>query len=238
MTQHSSLDARDDMLAIADAWPDLEDMLGRTGGGPGDGMPRAVHGDRTLVINEHVSQVIADVRDWTMFLVRTLMEEVWVEVRVVDLDRGAPQIRPQPWAPPVGSTTPQLLAHIARTRVGHFTAHADEMLALAFHDDVKALRGQVERAAYPDGYRTLDTRIPCDEQGDSAEGERVPCCGTYTIRPTGATADMPDLICTADRTHRIEPAEWSRGSWKLRHGLRMDRRAAEAFARGISGDAA
>lgn len=195
--QVSALNARDDLLGIADAWPDLLDRLGREGSRASDGMPKPASRTPGLVINEYVSDVMAEVRDWTMFLVRQLLDET-------------------DWTPEHGLDTPALLTVIARERIGHFTAHQDEGLRLAFYDDVDTFRGKVMRAAYPDGYRTLDTRLPCEEHSTSDLGERIPCEGTYTVRPRKDGAE-PDLICSHDRTHRVPPAEWSRSRWRIRH---------------------
>lgn len=210
--QVSALNARDDMLAIADAWPDLLDRLGREGSSAPDGMPKPVSRTPGLVINEYISDVMAEARDWTSFLARVLTDET-------------------DWQPPVGHDTPDMLADIARNRIGHFAAHPDEMLRLAFFDEARDMRGKVTRAAYPDGYRTLDTRLPCEQCGTSDQGERTECAGTYTVRPTGNGSE-PDLICSLDRTHRIPPADWSRGRWKVRHAG-----GAAALVAAISGSA-
>lgn len=195
--QVSALNARDDLLAIADAWPDLIDRLGREGRNAPDGMPKPASRTPGLVINEYVSDVMAELTAWAMFLARVLLEET-------------------DWIAPASHDTPALLTDIARNRVGHFTAHPDEGLRLAFYDDSREMRDKVTRTAYPDGYRTLDTRLPCDQHDTSEAGERIPCPGTYTVRPRHDGAE-PDLICSADRTHRIPPSEWSRGRWKVRH---------------------
>lgn len=187
--QHSALDARDDMLAIADTWPDLTARLGRDGSNAPDGMPKPVSRTQGLVINELVSQTMADVRDWVTFLARQLVDET-------------------DWTIPAGADTPTLITTIARDRIGHFTTHPDEMLRHAFTDDCKRIRADVTRVAYPDGYRTLDTRLPC-ESGQN-------CPGTYTVRPSGSGA-MPDLVCSADRTHRVGPDIWSRTRWRHLH---------------------
>lgn len=185
--QHSALDARDDLLAIAAAWPDLEDRLGRDSGGPGDGMPRAVTPTRGLVINEHISEVMREVREWVTFIARVILDETdWTTT---------------------SSDTPALLIDIARNRIGHLTAHPDDMMREDFHRDAKHYRSVVTRAAYPDGYRTLDTRISCDTQA---------CTGTYKVRPDGQR--MPDLVCSVDRTHRLDPGVWSRLSWQNKTG--------------------
>ena len=119
--QHSALDARDDMLAIADTWPDLLDRLGRDDSSAQDGMPKQVNRTPGLVINEAVSDAMRQITAWAHFLARVLLEET-------------------DWTPPPGAGTPRLLTLIARQRIGHFTAHTDQSIRLAFHDDARAMR--------------------------------------------------------------------------------------------------
>lgn len=192
---HPAVLARNDLLAIAEAWPDLLDRLGREGSSAPDGMPKPVSRTPGLVINEHVSQCMADVREWATFLARVLIDET--------PDFAAP------------GDTADLLRTLA-DRVGHFTEHPDDGMRLAFHDDLTTHLGKVLRVAYPDGYRTLDTRVPCEHHGDSAAGERVDCAGTYTVRPR-EDGSMPDLICDRDREHRVAPNVWSRSGWRREH---------------------
>lgn len=187
--QHSALDARDDMLAIANTWPDLTARLGRDGTSAPDGMPKPVTRTRGLVINELVSQTMADIREWVTFLARQLVDET-------------------DWTPPAGTDTPGLITNIARQRIGFFTEHKDVELRVAFIDDCKKIRADVTRVAYPDGYRTLDTRLPCETTDN--------CPGAYTVRPSASGA-MPDLVCSHDRTHRVGPDVWSRTRWRHVH---------------------
>lgn len=192
--QHSALDTRDDLLAIADVWPDLVDRLARESSSAHDGMPRAKGPSTGLVLNEHISDVMGEVRDWTWFLVRVLLDET-------------------DWTPPKDHDTPTLLTSIARLRVGHFTEHPD--LGDTFADDATAMRRKVEHAAYPSGRRRVPLHVPCTEHTESDQGERVPCPGSYT-----ATLDperpglIPDMVCDHDPAHRITPLEWQRAARK------------------------
>ena len=102
-SQHSALDARDDMLAVAGAWPDLLDRLGREDSSAPDGMPKQVNRTPGLVINEAVSDALRQIAAWAMYLARVLLDET-------------------DWTPPPGAGTPRMLAVIARERIGHFTA--------------------------------------------------------------------------------------------------------------------
>ena len=192
--QHSALDARDDLLAIADTWPDLLARLGKEGSSAQDGMPRPVSRTPGLVINEQVSQVMADIRDWCMFLARQLLDE-------------------SDWTPPRGLDTPGMLAHIARTRIGFFTEHPDEGLRLGFGDDAREMRHLAERTAYPSGRRMIPLDIVCMEHDTSPAGERVKCLGEYgVLLDPDRPGLIPDMVCSLDRTHRITPAEWQRAS--------------------------
>ncbi len=196
--QHSALDARDDLLAVAATWPDLVNRLARWGSSASDGMPKGrPDPSEGSVIDMHVSKVCAEIRDWVAFLARVLVDET-------------------DWTLPARYDTGSLAAAIARQRVGHFTAHPDVHLRLAFFDDATRMRKLAEKTAYPDGYRTLDTRVPCEEHGTSPAGERIVCPGVYKIRPR-VDGSMPDMICSVDSTHRIRPEVWSRVSWKARH---------------------
>lgn len=194
--KHRALDARDDMLAIAAAWPDLLARLGREGSSAIDGMPRPASRTVGLVINERVSETMREVRDWTMFLTRVLVDEA-------------------KWTPP-RTDTPHLLTRIAHERIGHFTEHPDAMLRLAFLDDAKEMREKVEKVAYPDGIRTITMRARCEEFTTSDLGERVPCTGRLTMRPT-RYGTMPDLICSEDKTHRTPPEVYMRPGWRKSH---------------------
>lgn len=192
--QHSALDARDDMLAIVYAWPDLLTRLGRDGSAGGE----KVSGSRSpgLVINERVSDTMAAVRDWAAFLARVLLQET-------------------DWTPPRVQDTPALLHNIARTRIGHFTEHEDEGMRLAFFDDVDHHRRAVESAAYPRGVKIIPVHVECVEHTTTDLGERVPCPGEYTVRLDPERAGLiPDMICDHDRAHRITPEQWQRAARK------------------------
>lgn len=205
----SALDARDDLLAIADTWPDLLERLVQQGSSGSDGMPTAVVRDETgIEINEYVSQVHFEVMYWAQFLARVLMDEVVISWTVDG------ETFTKPWAPR-NTGVPDMLTEIARTRIGHFTSHPDKMLRLAFFDDAKDMRRKIEHAAYPQG-PALDTGIACESHDTSDKGERIICAGVYTVRPLPADT-IPDLICSVDRTHMLSPDVWSRPSWKLAH---------------------
>lgn len=194
--RHSALNARDDLLAIADAWPDLLERLAREGRAGGE----KVSGTHTpgLVLNEHVSEVMRELTSWVHFLTRVLMEEVSVDGR--------------PWRP--ASTSPaDLLREIARERIGHFTEHEDEGLRLTFCDEARDMRHLAERTAYPSGRRVIPLQIPCTEHGTSEAGERIECDGWYEVLLDPERPGLiPDMVCSVDATHRVTPAEWQRAT--------------------------
>lgn len=212
MSQHSALNARDDLLAIADAWPVLEVRLAQQGQGDRSGV-RTAPGSKPPGSLD-IIDVMFELEAWVVFLAHVLRDET-------------------DWTPP-SITTPDLLREIARFRVGHFTAHPDEMLRLAFQDEAQENRRKAESAAYPHGRRKIPLHVRCEWDDTSAEGEGVHCLGWYhaTIDPE-VTVGIPDMVCDKDGTHRITPAEWQRASRRT-----MDPSAAAALAARIRGDAA
>ena len=209
--QHSALDARDDMLAIADTWPDLEDRLGR------EEPPRGekVSGSRVpgLVINETVSQAMGEIRSWVHFLARVLMEEVTI-THTVEMPAGSVLTFTEPWRPQSTGVT-DILREIARERIGHFTAHPDQGMRLAFHDDARAMRELAERTAYPSGRKWVRVHVACLEYLTTAAGERKPCPGGYRVLLDPELPGLiPDMVCEKDGAHRISPLDWQRAARK------------------------
>ena len=196
--QHSALDTRDNMLAIADTWPDLLDRLGNEGRAGGE----KVRGTKTpgLAINEAVSDVLAELTRWVGFLVHVLIDET------------------DTWNPPRGADAPALLTHIARERLGHFTAHEDEGLRHAIADDAHRLRRLAEHTAYPTGRRWVPVHVACLEYATTDLGERTPCTGEYRVMlDPEAHGMVPDMVCELDPTHRISPLDWQRAARKSGH---------------------
>ena len=203
-----------DMSYIVNAWPDLLDRLAREGTSAISGMPKAKVYSNGLVLNEHISDTMREVSDWVWFLARVLLDET-------------------DWIPPKDHDTPILLAAIARTRIGHFTHHTDAQLALAVSDDARRLRGKVERAAYPSGVKVIPVHVLCLEHGVSDMGERVACCGEYTVRLDPEMPGLiPDMICSQDNGHRITPEQWQRAARKTSMNIEAMTRLLAAVARG------
>lgn len=191
---HPAVLAANDLHAIADAWPELRARLATGGTGTKDESGIASTSKvAPLPIRANVLDVIAEVDQWATFLARTLIEET-------------------DWTP-VGTSTPALLRQIA-ARVGHFTEHADEMLALAFADDAERLHALVTRTARPSGRRTIHIGAKCWQHGTSDLGERTPCDGNLTVIADPERASLvPDVVCDRDRDHRIDPTTWQR-AWR------------------------
>lgn len=180
------LDARDDLLSIARDWPVLGTRLAAGGPQGASGMPRPATRTIGLPVDLYVLRLRAEVTGWARTLVATL----------VATHTG--------YQPPRQHATDVLLTHVATTRLGHFTEHED---GPTFCQYAEGLAHRVHSAAWPDGFRTLPTGLPCRVEG---------CTGTYTVRPLPSGAE-PDLVCTTDRTHRVPPAVWARDRWRVQH---------------------
>lgn len=180
------LNARDDLLGIAHDWPILATRLAAGAGQVLAGMPRPATRNLALPLDVHVLALRAETTGWARSLVATLL----------GAHRG--------YQAPARHDTATLLAHVATTRLGHFTEGDD---GPAFCTYAEHLATRVHRAAWPDGFRTLPTGLPCRAEA---------CPGTYTVRPLPSGAE-PDLVCTRDRDHRVPPAEWARDRWRVQH---------------------
>lgn len=165
-TQVSALDARDDLLAIVAAWPQLVERLVPGSGKALTGMPRGGESSG-LPIDVYVSDLMREIEDrvaW--FYGQILMDET-------------------EWRPTT-STMPALLEQVAR-RSGHFTE--DEQMALGFADDAHEYRERVtktlERPA-PPAYLGPCRAYECAGELLVRDGEGAatcPSCGTVTTIP-------------------------------------------------------
>lgn len=205
MTVHRSLEVQQHIDTIVRHWPALLARLGGGGGVDRSGV-HVAPGSRML-IDADVSRVIGEVSEWAVFLARVLMDEVTVE-RVDAVCPWTFRVAAEPWAPR-STATPDLLHEIATERIGHFTEHEDEQLALSVADDSERLAKKVVRTAIPSGRRRIRLGIPCLEHGTTDLGERVPCKGQYTT-VLAPDESIGDLVCTKDDTHRMTPLEWQR----------------------------
>jgi hypothetical protein len=205
---HPAVVARNHLLDIAGIWPELEARVAR-GGNPdprdsGDQGKRKRRSVAPIPIDPAVVDVMAEVEAWVVFLAHILMDEVIIETPVLGPVRATLSVS---WAP-VGVSTPGLLRQVAE-RVGHFTEHEDEMLRLAFMDEVRDFAHKAQNAARPPSRRWIRLGVPCLEHGTSDLGERIVCTGQYgTLLGEGLLGDM---ICEKDSMHRMTPLEWQRG---------------------------
>lgn len=196
---HAAVALRDDLEWLADAWTDLLDRLGRDQPAP-DGQPRPATRSVGLVINERVSQVMAEVTGYAWQLAYALaMESTGFSL-------------------PRDRDTPLVLTAVAR-RVGHFTEHPDPAVSRGVPERAAALRRQVTRTAYPDGVRTV--QLPayrCPERVLDDDGRHVACRGHWTIRPL-PSGSLGDMVCSVDADHRTPPSVWLR---TVRRRARVD----------------
>ena len=183
---------------IADAWADLEESLVNSGGAHGE----PVKGSREFGIELNEKASAAHVK---------VDADLWAYARMV-LDWGDEQGRTLQG--PADQSAPGRARWLADWHLSVFTHHAGQLSALAFIEDVWGDRRAVRSAAYPSGARKVETGLRCTEHATTDMGERVPCDGEMVawVRPQMVT--MPDLVCTADEEHRIDPATWQRAGWK------------------------
>lgn len=196
----------ENLHGIAKVWSDLEARLGTEQSGA---MTTRVMSspDRGLVINEAVSTTIREVRAWLEFVARMVIDER-------NLSAG-----------PKDQTAPGLAKWLAR-HVDWLGKHPDESMASSLSIEAAQHHRDVKRRAYPSGVRRMDfEQIHCTEHSTSDLGERVPCEGTMYAMILPWTSGCPDLTCTVDQTHQVEPATWMRPGWK-RH---LDPAAAARF---------
>lgn len=213
-------DIADRLTKIADRWAELEDALqwreivpGVIGTVQDDGPSDVAHGERKLPLSTGttLNQQAVNAR-------RKATDVVWFMVQVIreDLDAAGRPFTP----PPVTGNrtqdqTPILARWLAQWHVSHFTHRTERETAEEVAADVERAERDVYRATHPKGERWVPVNLMCDQWGTTTEGERVPCPGemwAYVGRDV-----MPDLICNADETHRIEPQNWERSGWKKKH---------------------
>lgn len=215
--------ARAHLVTIADAWPDL-DQLVAAGSTPGSGGGKPAS---RAPIDAHVADVRQEIALWVRFLARVLMEEVTVQRTVMPpwADAG---VHTAAWAPP-STDTGELAQHIAEERLGHFLYHEDQHLRIEFLDDAERLAGLARRTAWPSGARWLRTGVECTGHGTSDLGERVACPGEYRVFMHPDQDAVGDMVCNVDREHRITPLEWQRAQRRRP----MNAQAAAKFAKSL-----
>ncbi|ROR97801.1 hypothetical protein EDD28_2409 [Salana multivorans] len=185
-TVQDDLDARDNLVYIAQRWPDLKARLRREGGSPLTGRTSGSH-EQPLVIDIHISDLLHEIETETRSLAHVLCDET------VDADG-------RPWAPRT-SVMPHLLTEVAE-HFGHWTT-ADERTALAFcdwaHEYSEKVRRALERPAPPTymGDCPLKVVTPLSWDGeDYLAGD--PCPGSLYLRPGRTTMSCP--ACRGETT--------------------------------------
>ena len=211
--------ARDHLRYVADSWGDLEEALMQGGGSHGE----PVKGTREvgLMLNELAATARAKATT-----------DLWAYARIVfdwadEVDRSI--------ASPSDQSAPGLARWIATRHLDVFTKHAGKSTAMAFMDDVWAIRSAVRRAAYPSGARKVPTGLRCVEHVTTVEGERAPCPGEMVAWVVPQAVVMPDLVCTEDRQHVIDPATWQRLGWKRAHARDLDPAGMARLAEAMGG---
>lgn len=220
---HPSVLAGNDIAGIIAAWPELKARVAPGGGGQGE----KVKGSKRppIPIDPHVVDVMSEVEQWVHFCARVLLDEVppvhgcngdchgALEHRCDEECDGlatSPEDCPDRVDPITSSNVVTQMRQIVE-HIGHFTEHEDPMLSVAFCDDAERLRKLVEMTARPAGRRRLRIGARCFEKATTDMGARVPCPGQYTVlADPDQPYTIPDIVCDANRAHRIEPVEWQR----------------------------
>lgn len=215
--------ARTRLHQIASKWADLEDNLTSSEVTTDRDQGKAKNGGKGatgVVVNERVVEVRA-----------RATRDLWSYARMV-FDWADEQDRTI--ASPARQTVPGLAHWIADRHIAVFAVHAGRYTAVAFIEDVWSLSSAVHSAAYPSGARKVETGLRCVEHDTSPEGERVECVGEMVAWVRPDVSMLPDLVCTMDRQHTLNPLTWQRLGWRKAHAGGMDPDAAQRFADGIA----
>lgn len=192
---------RADLKFIADSWADLEEALSSSEQGDGE-KGKQKHGMIAVGtnLNEKAATARRQAADLMWFIVGVLRDDY------DDLGRA--------FTPPKGET-PQLARWIATWHVDHLSRLTAEETAIEVAGDVATAKRAVRSAAYPSGIHWVEVGLPCEDHGTSDIGERIACDGT--MRALVGTGLIPDLVCSVDETHILEPAKWEREGWRRQH---------------------
>lgn len=197
--------ARQQLDGIAAAWPDLQESLARAEhiSDPDQGHQKNGGKSHGTLLNEAASDAAREATRVVWFMVRCLLDDYDEQDRTLTL--------------PKDQDTPTLAAWLSRWHVDHFASHPGDTLALEVLKDVRNAARMVRAAAYPSGGRRVETGLLCEQHSTSDAGERVPCPGAMYAWVQPGMTHTPDLVCSEDDTHRIDPATWQRAGWKARH---------------------
>lgn len=210
--------ARDNLVAVADAWLDLHQQLVSLRALASAGFTRGDTPGVGLVLNEPASAAIGAATAVGHFYARLVMRE-----------RGMA---------PDDATPPGVLRWLARNHVPWLCRHPDQGVAEAFAVDAADTARQARSAAYPAGWRTIQIPLDCHAEiplnpdpDDGDEGEdspTAPCPGRMTARIRPDLHRLPDLVCDTDDTHTVGPDVWQREGWKA--AARNEEGARKLFA--------
>ena len=183
-------------VRIAGAWIDLEARLASRGNGQNEKVSGTTN--PSLIINMHVSGVIAEV-----------LNDTWFAVRVIIAETNS--------TPPTPTTSlPVTLTWIATWRASWLANHRD--LGEAILTDWARNERRVANAAYADPVRLIPVGVKCPEHTADEFGQRVRCAGQLAAPlDPDKYGQMPDLVCSHDPLHVISPIDWQR-AYRKAHG--------------------
>ena len=208
---------------IADTWEDLEESLTRSeiGRDTEQGKTKnAGKGATGIQINERALHARTKTSALMWFMIRDILDRYDETGRTLTL--------------PTDQTTPSLARWLAKWHIAGFATHPGDELAVEVFVDIRRARNDVHSAAYPTGAKKLETGLPCVEYGDSDTGEHVKCPGTLHAWVGPQTATLPDLVCSEDRAHKVDPTTWQRAGWKRAHSGRLDHDAMARLAHALT----
>lgn len=162
------------LVRIGEAWNDLHAQVGKSSS---YAIRDRVTGtpEIGLVLNEQVMDLMAEVRDWLLFVSRIVMTEN--DGRLED------------------SATFDLIKLLQR-HIGFLVMHE---LAGEFVSDARRLASKVEKTAYPDGSR----RVKLRENTCKKETDGVVCGGQLSYLARDHQGPVT-ISCKSDRSHTIE----------------------------------
>lgn len=186
---------------IADTWGDLEEALTRSETGRDSEQGKTKNGGKGatgIEINERAVHARTRATTLVWFLIRDILDRYDEHGRALTL--------------PGDQTTPSLARWLARWHVAGFATHPGDEFAIEVFADIRGARKDVRAAAYPTGARKLETGLPCIEHATTDAGERVPCAGTLHTWVGPHMEGLPDLVCSEDRSHKVDPTTWRRNA--------------------------
>lgn len=197
---------RDNLVKIADRWAELEDALSWRDQWAGEqGAQKRGHISAGIVVNGQAARAI-----------RLATDAVWFTVQVIREDYDTLGRR---FAPPRGRrdsapSVPVLARWVARWHLSHVTHGMAEETAVEIYRDVARAESAGYAATHPSGGRWIDVGLPCEGSGEPGT---PPCPGRMQVRVGGRDDHLPDLVCTTDPTHRVDPSVWARFGWRRTH---------------------